>query len=117
MEPTVSKTCVTREKLFIISLVLVIILAAILPGPLPAQAIRIGSLGLSGPLLPLWIAQDKGLFAKQGLTSEAHYLPRRHTDDPSAFIRGDRIRGDQHRHGCERQTKRRRYCWRSGMGQ
>jgi ABC-type nitrate/sulfonate/bicarbonate transport system substrate-binding protein len=35
-----------------------------------AQPVRIGSLGLSGPLLPLWIAQDKGLFAKQGLATE-----------------------------------------------
>ncbi len=35
-----------------------------------AQAVRIGSLGLSGPLLPLWLAQDKGLFAKQGLATE-----------------------------------------------
>ena len=53
----------TRLSLFVFILL-------ILPARLPAQAIRIGSLGLSGPLLPLWIAQDKGLFAKQGLTSE-----------------------------------------------
>jgi ABC-type nitrate/sulfonate/bicarbonate transport system substrate-binding protein len=35
-----------------------------------AQAVRIGSLGLSGPLLPLWLAQDKGLFVKHGLSTE-----------------------------------------------
>jgi ABC-type nitrate/sulfonate/bicarbonate transport system substrate-binding protein len=35
-----------------------------------AQTVRIGSLGLSGPLLPLWIAQDRGLFAQYGLKSE-----------------------------------------------
>ena len=70
MAPIVSKGYITREKLFAISLSLVILLALILPVRLPAEAIRVGSLGLSGPLLPLWIAQDKGLFAKQGLTSE-----------------------------------------------
>jgi ABC-type nitrate/sulfonate/bicarbonate transport system substrate-binding protein len=49
---------------------LFVLILLFLPARLPAQAIRIGSLGFSGPLLPLWIAQDKGLFAKQGLTSE-----------------------------------------------
>jgi NitT/TauT family transport system substrate-binding protein len=49
---------------------LLVLILLFLPACLPAQPIRIGSLGLSGPLLPLWIAQDKGLFAKQGLTSE-----------------------------------------------
>jgi NitT/TauT family transport system substrate-binding protein len=49
---------------------LLVLILLFLPACSPAQPIRIGSLGLSGPLLPLWIAQDKGLFAKQGLTSE-----------------------------------------------
>jgi ABC-type nitrate/sulfonate/bicarbonate transport system substrate-binding protein len=40
------------------------------PAPANAQTIRIGSLGLSGPLLPLWIAQDRGLFAQYGLKTE-----------------------------------------------
>ncbi|MBI4524870.1 MAG: ABC transporter substrate-binding protein [Deltaproteobacteria bacterium] len=40
------------------------------PASLAAQTIRIGSLGLSGPLLPLWIAQDKSLFSQYGLKSE-----------------------------------------------
>jgi NitT/TauT family transport system substrate-binding protein len=53
----------TRLSLLVLSVL-------ILPARSPAQAIRIGSPGLSGPLLPLWIAQDKGLFAKRGLTSE-----------------------------------------------
>src|SRR5712692_8984169 len=70
MEPAESKRCVTRGKFFAAVLSLLAVLAVILPARLPAQAVRIGSLGLSGPLLPLWIAQDKGLFAKQGLTSE-----------------------------------------------
>ncbi|MGH7824818.1 MAG: ABC transporter substrate-binding protein, partial [Candidatus Binatia bacterium] len=35
-----------------------------------AQTIRIGSAGLSGELLPLWIAQDRGLFKKHGLDTE-----------------------------------------------
>jgi ABC-type nitrate/sulfonate/bicarbonate transport system substrate-binding protein len=42
----------------------------ILPGASIAQTVRIGSLGLSGPLLPLWIAQDRGLFSQQGLKTE-----------------------------------------------
>ena len=66
MEPTLWR----RRKLLLL-LSLAIVLVGITPGRLPAQqTIRIGSLGLSGPLLPLWVAQDKGLFAKQGLTSE-----------------------------------------------
>jgi NitT/TauT family transport system substrate-binding protein len=40
------------------------------PAGLEAQTVRIGSLGLSGPLLPLWIAQDRGLFSLYGLKSE-----------------------------------------------
>jgi NitT/TauT family transport system substrate-binding protein len=36
----------------------------------PAATIRIGSAGLSGELLPLWIAQDRGLFKKHGLDTE-----------------------------------------------
>jgi ABC-type nitrate/sulfonate/bicarbonate transport system substrate-binding protein len=41
-----------------------------LPWPLTAQTTRIGSLGLSGPLLPLWIAQDRSLFSQYGLKTE-----------------------------------------------
>ena len=44
--------------------------ACVLPARAAAQTIRIGSLGLSGPLLPLWIAQDRGLFSQYGLKSE-----------------------------------------------
>lgn len=52
--------------------VFVLAFAALLapPASVDAQAVRIGSLGLSGPLLPLWLAQDKGMFAKQGLATE-----------------------------------------------
>lgn len=35
-----------------------------------AETVRIGSLGLSGQLLPLWVAQDRGLFARYGLKTE-----------------------------------------------
>jgi NitT/TauT family transport system substrate-binding protein len=49
---------------------LLLLVAVMLPAGLKAQTIRIGSLGLSGPLLPLWIAQDRGLFAKHGLKTE-----------------------------------------------
>jgi ABC-type nitrate/sulfonate/bicarbonate transport system substrate-binding protein len=45
-------------------------LSCLAAGPAAAQVLRIGSLGLSGPLLPLWIAQDRGLFAQYGLKSE-----------------------------------------------
>jgi NitT/TauT family transport system substrate-binding protein len=71
MQLTISTTKVLHKNFFstaAISLVLCTIV--LLPASSSAQAIRIGSLGLSGPLLPLWIAQDKGLFTKQGLTSE-----------------------------------------------
>jgi len=35
-----------------------------------AKSLRVGSVGLSGELLPLWVAQDKGLFKKNGLDTE-----------------------------------------------
>ena len=68
MKAAVLTTGAMRRSLRALSLVLLI--AAMVPASLPAQSIRIGSLGLSGPLLPLWIAQDRGLFAKHGLSSE-----------------------------------------------
>jgi len=49
---------------------LLISLLVIIPGASMAQTVRIGSLGLSGPLLPLWLAQDRGLFSQQGLKTE-----------------------------------------------
>jgi NitT/TauT family transport system substrate-binding protein len=49
---------------------LAIFILFFLPGPLTAQTMRIGSLGLSGPLLPLWIAQDRSLFSLYGLKTE-----------------------------------------------
>ena len=69
MESISSQICPRRRKRFLF-LSLIIVLVGMSPERLRAQAIRIGSLGLSGPLLPLWIAQDRGLFAKHGLTSE-----------------------------------------------
>jgi NitT/TauT family transport system substrate-binding protein len=42
----------------------------ILAVPATAQPLRIASFGLGGPMLPFWVAQDKGLFAKQGLSTE-----------------------------------------------
>ena len=41
-----------------------------LTAPSTAQPLRIGSFGLGGPMLPVWVAQDKGLFAKHGLSTE-----------------------------------------------
>jgi ABC-type nitrate/sulfonate/bicarbonate transport system substrate-binding protein len=47
-----------------------LLLLFLFPAGLTAQTIRIGSLGLSGPLLPLWIAQDQRLFSRYGLKTE-----------------------------------------------
>lgn len=49
---------------------LLVSILLVLPARLTAQTTRIGSLGLSGPLLPLWIAQDRSLFSQYGLKSE-----------------------------------------------
>jgi ABC-type nitrate/sulfonate/bicarbonate transport system substrate-binding protein len=38
--------------------------------PVTAQTLRIGTLGLSGQLLPLWVAQDRGIFAQYGFKTE-----------------------------------------------
>jgi NitT/TauT family transport system substrate-binding protein len=43
---------------------------SIIPIRTYAVAIRIASAGLSGEFLPLWVAQDRGLFKKYGLDSE-----------------------------------------------
>jgi ABC-type nitrate/sulfonate/bicarbonate transport system substrate-binding protein len=53
-----------------IKLALLLCLVVILPAGATAQTIRIGSLGLSGPLLPLWVAQDRSLFSQYGLKAE-----------------------------------------------
>jgi ABC-type nitrate/sulfonate/bicarbonate transport system substrate-binding protein len=57
-----------KRVLFFFMIILLCVCSA--PGQSIAQTIRIGSLGLSGPLLPLWIAQDRGLFAHYGLKSD-----------------------------------------------
>jgi NitT/TauT family transport system substrate-binding protein len=40
-----------------------------------AQTVRVGSSGISGELLPLWVAQDKGFFKKHGLLTEVITFP------------------------------------------
>ncbi len=74
MKKALSKKRAGRGKFFAAGLALGVGLGLALllmaPARAGAQAVRIGSLGLSGPLLPLWLAQDKGLFTKQGLSSE-----------------------------------------------
>jgi ABC-type nitrate/sulfonate/bicarbonate transport system substrate-binding protein len=70
MRPGLSKTDVTRQKSVTAIPWLLFLLIVLLPLSLSAQTIRIGSLGLSGPLLPLWIAQDRGLFSQYGLKTE-----------------------------------------------
>ena len=59
-----------RRNLFKTKSWLLVYIALLLPAGATAQAVRIGSLGLSGPLLPLWLAQDKGLFSGYGLRPE-----------------------------------------------
>ncbi|MGH7783436.1 MAG: ABC transporter substrate-binding protein, partial [Candidatus Binatia bacterium] len=59
-----------RENFLITSVGLLILLLLILPVSAIAQTVRIGSLGLSGPLLPLWLAQDRSLFSQYGLKPE-----------------------------------------------
>ena len=66
----VSRINLTRAKFFTAILWLLVSLVGSLPERLTAQTIRIGSLGLSGPLLPLWIAQDRSLFSLYGLKTE-----------------------------------------------
>src|SRR5687768_14596833 len=65
-----STTRMRRENFSMIELALLLCLVVILPAGATAQTIRIGSLGLSGPLLPLWVAQDRSLFSQYGLKAE-----------------------------------------------
>lgn len=65
-----SELYVIRQKFLPVISRLIFLTILVLPATLFAQTIRIGSLGLSGPLLPLWIAQDRGLFSQQGLKTE-----------------------------------------------
>ena len=57
-----------------IVLAAIVILVACSTGPslygATAPPIRVASSGLSAELLPLWIAQDRGLFKKHGLDSQ-----------------------------------------------
>src|SRR5258706_11002068 len=54
---------------FFLGAVLIISLGSVAPHAHGAP-LRVGSAGLSGELLPLWIAQDRGLFKKHGLDTE-----------------------------------------------
>lgn len=49
---------------------LVALMIGLLWSEAPARSIRIASAGLSGEFLPLWIANDKGIFKKYGLETE-----------------------------------------------
>lgn len=53
-----------------VSLSLSVFFLMILVAPVRGQTVRIAALGLSGPLLPLWVAQDKRLFEHYGLKTE-----------------------------------------------
>jgi NitT/TauT family transport system substrate-binding protein len=44
--------------------------AGLSPSSAPAATLRIGSAGLSGEFLPLWVAQDRRIFKKYGLDTE-----------------------------------------------
>jgi len=52
------------------SLVILLLIAEAMLAAAYGATIRIGSAGLSGELLPLWIAQDRGLFKKYGVDTE-----------------------------------------------
>src|SRR5438309_1896514 len=53
----------------VLGLLLVVFLSSVL-SPAYAAPVRIASAGLSGELLPLWVAQDRRLFKKHGLDTE-----------------------------------------------
>lgn len=55
-----------RKKVFIVFAISILLFPRLAAG----QPFRIGALGLAGQLLPLWVAQDRGLFAQHGLKSE-----------------------------------------------
>src|SRR5829696_6802012 len=40
----------------------------------PAQRVRVGYGSISGSMLPVWIAKDEGLYARQGLDVEPIYI-------------------------------------------
>jgi NitT/TauT family transport system substrate-binding protein len=58
-------------------LVLALILKVlIVPGPLPAAVeVVIGYANISARVSPLWIAQEKGMFAKYGINAQQVYMP------------------------------------------
>jgi NitT/TauT family transport system substrate-binding protein len=57
---------------------LIIAFAVILPAfswtPTDAAPVRIAYSSISGAMLPLWVAEDKGLFAKHGVDVELTYI-------------------------------------------
>jgi len=57
-------------KLIARTIALVLLSICVLASLSAARDLRIGSAGLSGEFLPLWIAQDKGIFKKYGLNTE-----------------------------------------------
>ncbi len=53
---------------------LVVVLSLGAAGAVQAQNVRIAYSAISGAQLPLWVAQDKGLFKRQGLDTDLLYI-------------------------------------------
>src|ERR1043165_6295755 len=53
-----------------IAAMLFAMLAAVLPRAASAQSVRVSYVGTTGTNLPLWVAQEAGLFKKYGLTTD-----------------------------------------------
>jgi ABC-type nitrate/sulfonate/bicarbonate transport system substrate-binding protein len=56
------------------TLLLLITIAALLSNTVYAAPVRIAYSSLSGAMLPLWVAKDKGLFDKHGVDVELTYI-------------------------------------------
>lgn len=57
-----------------LTFLLALILSVGIAGAVHAQKVRIAYSAISGAQLPLWIAQDKGLFKRQGLDTDLLYI-------------------------------------------
>ena len=65
-------------KKFAIALISILTIAAIATAALtaqPGQKVRIGFSTMSATSAPLWIAQDEGFCAKNGINSELVFIP------------------------------------------
>src|SRR5262245_26224859 len=59
---------------FVVTLTLVFGTTALTQDKKPTAAITIGYSAISGSFAPLWVAQDQGLFARQGIDTKLAYI-------------------------------------------